>query len=428
MKILIINLHSSRNAGDAALAALAIQQLRENFPGCAITLSMTEPESHLGLETTISSFGTWFKDARTQRFRGWAIPGLLIGCLLVAGLYRATGRVILFFLPPARQALLRAYLEADLVVSCPGGFLYDSKSGLGLVSSLYTLLYACWSGKPLYLLPQSFGPLKHIWQHWLMRFVLNQARLVMARELLSLQLLKTIGVRQEICYFVPDLAFALEQKPRGWGHDWLSNRGFDPAIGGPLLGITVIDWAAQNASFEGQTRYEVAIAAVTRHFVTQWDGRVIYFPQVWDTIAGHDDRVPARRIVAQLSDIAERLLLVEETLPFEHLKACYGWMQMFIGTRLHSNIFALTEGVLVLAIGYQSKTAGVMQAAGLGEWVLDINEITPEVLLEKLVALWGKRENVQAALAQTLPVLAQQAHQAGRFVLDDYSKYRRQKG
>ena len=69
-KILIVNVHSYRNAGDAVLADMVIRILRENFEDAAITLAMDDPGSYSGPERTVTSFMGWFKsDDKTQT--GW---------------------------------------------------------------------------------------------------------------------------------------------------------------------------------------------------------------------------------------------------------------------------------------------------------------------------------------------------------------------
>ncbi len=54
-KILIINVHSSRNLGDAALLNVALQQLYDSFSASKITICMDDPESHHGNEKVIDS-------------------------------------------------------------------------------------------------------------------------------------------------------------------------------------------------------------------------------------------------------------------------------------------------------------------------------------------------------------------------------------
>ena len=87
---------------------------------------------------------------------------------------------------------------------------------------------------------------------------------------------------------------------------------------------------------------------------------------------------------------------------------------------MHSNIFALSMGVPVIAIGYQYKTRGIMQMAGLEDWVTDIQKVTPELLTEKLNALMTHRHQLQQHLDQIIPMLVQQSRQAGARIAADF--------
>ena len=60
-KILLVNLHSSWNAGDDALALEAVRQLKEQFPRASFTLAMNDPESYQGEGKAVGSFSSWVK-------------------------------------------------------------------------------------------------------------------------------------------------------------------------------------------------------------------------------------------------------------------------------------------------------------------------------------------------------------------------------
>lgn len=187
------------------------------------------------------------------------------------------------------------------------------------------------------------------------------------------------------------------------------------------MGMTTINWGAQNSLFIHQTSYEAGCAEVARHFIEHYGGRVILFPQVLGPSTSQDDRVPARRIARRLSDMAPYVFLVEHPPSPGLLKAVYGQMDVFIGTRMHSNIFALSQGVPVIAIGYQPKTEGIMQMAGLGRWTISIQHATGQSLIRMLTELWNERGGVRAHLQQRIPTLIQQAEQASGMIVDDYS-------
>ncbi len=427
MKALLINVHSNRNAGDAALTTQAVRQLRAHFPGLELTLAMDDPASYTGEARTAPSLFTWLKSAGPggeARWRAGRLLLLLPATLLPLLLYRLSGRFLPRLAPRPLRALLEAYLQAELVLSAPGGFLYSSGRGVALLLSLYSMALALAAGRPLYLFPQSYGPFHAAWERRAVGWVLRRARLVMVREAVSLEELRACGLPPERLHLVPDIALAFEPDPPQAARAWLQGLGFDLDQDRPLLGVTMINWGAQNTRFHLQERYEAAVCAAVRFFVETYGGRALLLPQVTGPYPAQDDRAPARRILPRLADLQPSVTLVEEALPPALLKAVYGQMDLFIGTRMHSNIFALGMGVPVIAIGYQHKTRGIARMLGVEAWALDIQETGAQALIDRLTALWEGREALRAGLRASIPALAAQADRAGALIAGDFRRLR----
>jgi colanic acid/amylovoran biosynthesis protein len=423
-KILLANIHSSRNAGDAALMLATLQQLRQNFPKCNITLIMDDPDESQDDAIVVESIFTWVKSTSKGGYGSWRLGNLLllpISTLLPVLTYRLFGKPLYILTPSKLRVTIQAYLNTDMAVSSPGGFLYSSGSGLVLVIMIYTLALLWLAGKPFYIFPQSFGPLSHRWEGGLLCWLLSKARIVMVRETISMELLNQYHLQHPRLYLLPDIAFTF---PGGFPEvavNWLLEHGIDPSKENSLLGLTVINWSAQNPNFNKQTEYEIACAGAIRFFVTQLGGKAILFPQVTGPTEANDDRIPARRIFSRLSDISDSILLVEQQLPPELIKALYGHLDVLIGTRMHSVILALSEGVPVIAIGYMHKTQGLANMVGMDRWVLDISKISQDVLVDKLTELWNGRMAVRDQISGSLPVLKEKANLAGKLCAEDYT-------
>jgi colanic acid/amylovoran biosynthesis protein len=427
-KILVINLHSYQNAGDASLSLSAIRQLQHNFPNCELTLAINDPDSYRGDLRVVGSFGHWLQrpDAdRRPRWHLWSFLWLPVAAVLLA-CSRWAGCGLLKPAPPNRRDLLEAYCTADLVVSSPGGYLYSSgKLGLSLAIALYAMGMAWVAGKPLYLLPQSIGPLRRTSDRWLVGRLLRRARLVMVREAISLAELPLPATARANVYLIPDMAVSFPTAPREEAERWLAAIGVDPGRNRPLLGVTAINWQAQNGRFHNQQGYEQALAAAARFFVEELGGTVIFFPQVCGPTADQDDRVPAHRVATQLAALGQSVWVVEHPPEPALLKSVYGLMDAFIGTRMHSNIFAVTMLVPTLAIGYLFKTRGIARTLGIEQWVVDIDQLEGDVLVERLRALWAERDTVRAGLSERVPGLVRDAERAGAMVAADYAGLRR---
>ncbi len=423
--ILLINLHSSKNAGDAALTLEAIRQLKEQFRHASIVLAMNDPSSYHGQEKTTISFTSWIKPAKdihASSSRLWiALPKMLISSALSLISYRVTGHPRYLGLPPEQKDLLTAYFEADMIISSAGNYLYTSgKVGYPLLLSLYSILYGWLVRKPLYTLPLTLGPFYRKREMLLTKKVFAKIRLIMLRDTISLDVLRGWNISTSRWQLLPDLAFAFNtQRNREDAIKLLQKYGVQKG-NRPYLGVTLIHWGAQNRKFSHQIRYETAIAAAIRAFLTSYEGQVIIFSQVQGPTPSDDDRIPAKRIMAQLKDMKDKVVLIDQWVPPYILKATYGMMDLFLGTRLHSNIFALAEGVPVVAIGYQYKTKGTLKMMDLEQWAIDIEMVTEETLIKAIHKAWAERERTRSHIKNILPDIQKQASRAGALIASDF--------
>lgn len=432
IKILVINLHSSCNAGDDVLTQVALNQLHTSFPNSEIILSMNDPVSFHGVEQTVGSFMTWLKPNQVNPGYVVFIKGLLrlVWSFWIAIGYKFIGRKVLVFVPNVSRPLLRAYFDADLVVSSAGNFLYTSgRFGFPFLIAFYTMFYAWLIGKPLYSMPQTIGPLTRNWEKALTRWIVLKMELLFVREAVSVQELKKINGWGENCFLVPDLAFGFPSADKQEAEMLLVNHGIVENSGVPLLGVTLINWEAQNLLFKNQAEYETAVCDVIRHFITHYNGDVVLFSQVLGPSFAEDDRIPARRIYGRLEDLHYHLKLMDEEVSPGNLKAAYGLMDVFMGTRLHSNIFALSEHIPVIAIQYQYKTRGIMQELGLGNWVVDIESINSKDLVDLFDKLWHEKIDLRSYLKNIMPGIVKQASDiADRIEKDFYDKFKTNQG
>lgn len=426
MKILVTNAHSVRNSGDAVLLQVTLQEIATCFQDAEVVVALNDPDGYVpfGAETAVGSFVYWFKSNRGER-GAWRklnllLAPLLIGwAILVALGFRMTGRSLVLTFNRERRTLLQAYLDADMVISCPGNFLL-SGSGLGLpfFLTLFAFGYGWLVGKPLYMMQQTIGPFRRRWQKVILRWLLERVRVVAVRDERSREILEEIGLNHPRCFVLPDAAFLY----KGTGNPMrlLGEKTRMQRAGRPHIGLTIIDFALQNRFFTGQQAYENAIVTALSAFVRRHGGVVFLFPQVCGPSQAEDDRIPSRRVARRLTENSISTVAVESIWTPDELKCAYGQMDIFVGTRLHSNIFALTAGTPVVAIAYYYKTYGIMQMFGLSEWVLDIRTVTDQELEQHLEALWLRRTELHQYLGAKLPQLQKEAHRTCELIREDF--------
>lgn len=424
--ILIINIHSSRNLGDEALLLVTLRQLKTYFPTGNITLSMDDPRSHEGSENVIGSIIGWTHSKSSKGYIQWDyghLIGLIPSTLFPVISNRLLKRAIFIFTPKQLRPVIEGYIQSDIVLSEPGGFFYSSGRGISLLILIYSLTLAIVANKPIYILPQSIGPFTRRWEEIILRWMLNHVRVVMVREPISLRTVQSIGVNPGRVRLVPDMAFGLPSADKTAGLEWLSENGIDDPDRRPLLGMTVINWGEQDKNFKFQEAYEKACIDAIRWFISNTQGKVILLPQVIGPYTSQDDRVPARRVAEQLPDHIGSIFQIEQPLSLELIRAVYGCMDIFIGTRMHSNIFALSEGVPVIAIGYLHKTKGLAEMIGIDELYIDIHQVNGNALINHLSKLWENRQKWKSHIEQVVPHLMNEADEVIGLVKHDYDQW-----
>jgi len=379
---------------------------------------MNDPESHIGEEKVTLSLVGWIQ--KKKNFMTFRFLWVILYCLIPVITFRIIRRPV--FLPFSKdlRVTVEAFIQADLIVSTAGGYLYSHRRGGALLVTMYTMALALLANKPLYLFPQSYGPFRYRYEFWLANKLLKKARILMVRERASLDHLLNCGIQESECYVIPDVAFAFKGSPTSDAIEWLEMHEMSRQKGTPLLGVTSIDWGAQYQYFNNQGAYEEALSAAICYFISQYHGKVLLLAQCWGPSIAEDDRISAKRIKQRVSDLGFTTLLVEKPLPPDLLKSVLGQMDMLIGTRMHSNIFALSQGIPVIPIGYLHKTIGIAQSAGIENWVIDINELNGQILINKLSQLFTEKETVQTHLNQRMPEIVRETERAGELVATDY--------
>ncbi|MGL5828985.1 MAG: polysaccharide pyruvyl transferase family protein, partial [Angustibacter sp.] len=164
----------------------------------------------------------------------------------------------------------------------------------------------------------------------------------------------------------------------------------------PVVGLTARAWLPGPE----QADYELALARLIDHLQRDLMMAVVLIPQVACDYLGDDDRITQARI-AELCQTPPHV--ITEQLPPHELARLYAELDVLIGTRFHSVIFALTHGVPAIAIAYEHKTTGIMRDLGLSSWVVPIERVARTDLSGLFARLVEERADYRNHLAEVIP-------------------------
>lgn len=391
MKVSIINAYVRENAGDAALLAVTLDQVRLAFPSAEVVIcGMESPNEHpeFLLAPNVGSLRQYVSDGRKTRAvrnRRRLVWGSVSLALL--GLPLAIALRVIRWLPFSLRGELTAVAGSDVVVSMGGGYL-NGRGGMNGYQNvwfvLYPIIFALRHRRGVALASQSYGPFSSKLQRQLVGAVLRRCSLVGVREEVSAAELRSCGLLAADYARVADSGFLFAPQIRGGARSG-------------KLGITARNWLPADA----QSRYEAELASFIDYASEDKGFEVILIPQVATAYLGDDDRLVNSRI-AQLCT-GRSPTVVTDCLDAWALKQLYAECEVVVGTRFHSVIFSLSAGVPCIAIEYEHKTRGIMAELGLEEWVIRMEDVASPRLKEMLDALLRSRDDYMTTLASRLP-------------------------
>ena len=314
----------------------------------------------------------------------------------------------------ARMTSARWVMDVDSALDISGG---DSFTDLYGPQRFQTVclpkLTALRLGRPLILLPQTYGPFQAEDTRRRAASIVRRASMAWARDARSFETLKQLlgdAFDPERHRVGVDVAFGM--KAQAPGADAAAALPFEAAAraGRPVVGFNVsgLIW---NDPEKARTRYgfradyrEVVVRFLTR-LLEREDIELLLVPHVL-AASGHvesdtDACVAAREALPEALRARAHVLRGVDTAP--QAKWVIARCDWFCGTRMHATIAGLSSAVPTAAIAYSLKTAGVFETCSVGDAVVDPRELGTEAAVERLWEVWQDRERHRAILSREQP-------------------------
>lgn len=392
-KYAMLNCWNDLNKGDLGIMLATVNEFRRQDPGCEIIgiscftrYDISFDKGHTILKRYVPDiypaiFGTL--GLKIGHSLKKDIASKLVGFVLESIRYRlcliAPNGLAMLFLTKEEKKTLNAIRGCDVAFSKGGSVFTDYNSRRGTFALIrlcrfYQLLNKF--GVNYYILAQSFGPVSSKKGIKAVNWVIDGAQKVFLREYECVQKYSSLHLNNEKVRFSNDAGFLIEPEQ------------VDP---NPIdrstvnVGITI-------RGKDGDENYLKEMANFISHIVTNEKATIHIFKQV--AMDSEPDNVATEKILKRLKpDVLKNVIWHKEKnyLPQE-LCWLYGEMDYFVGTRLHSTIFAMRVGTPAIGIVYHgTKTQGIFKNIGVEELVVE-NPVTLEKLIEKYDLVTSKRD------------------------------------
>jgi len=304
----------------------------------------------------------------------WGLVSLfdLIFSLLLLG--RWSRPLMKLFLGKYNKETIKIFEDVDACFVKGGGFIHSSgklTDSYTIYFQLYHLMLAQSLGKPIYVMPNSFGPFPGIAIKWLVNTTLKKCEIVTVRESMSKDMLESIGVSSEL---YPDLGFSLGKK-----HDEIQKITDikNQHKNKKLVAITARPYRFPN-SVNPQDKYNKYIESLGEF--SKWLSRKGYLPVFVEQVlseTSHESDINAISKIVKVLEIDSYEIIANASYSCDNLKYIYSKMDYTVGTRFHSVIFSISEGVPSIAIEYGgNKGVGILKDMELSKFGIPIEKVT----------------------------------------------------
>lgn len=305
--ILISGYYGFDNIGDESILRTLITSLREKIPDCRLTVLSHNPAS------TREKYGV----EAVERMS----PG----------------------------AILRAVRQCDMLISGGGSLLQDVTSSKSIHYYLFIIRLAKLLGKKVFIYSQGIGPIDHAFNRRATARALKKADGIVVRDERSAKLLEQIGLPQERIVITADPVIRMKRPDRTVGREILARAGIKKD------GRLTVGWAIREKNRDSTFVRE--ITECIRWLRENYDAESVLIPFHYE-----EDREVCS-VIAERTNGAAKCL--SEKYLSEDMLSIIGNMDVLVGVRLHSMIYAAIMGVPIIGVSYDPKCTAFLNSVGL---------------------------------------------------------------
>jgi colanic acid/amylovoran biosynthesis protein len=263
-------------------------------------------------------------------------------------------------------------------------------------------------GRPLVLLPQTYGPFKGRLAKAIARFVLKRAHRVYSRDIPGLEeVRKLIGDSGPPAEFAYDMGFALEpHAPPPATVALLSQLKH----GGSLVGLNVsgllyVGGYTGHNMFGLKADYRKLLLLVVEHFAALSDCNILLIPHVFGD-SQESDTSAADQFWGDLpANLKSRVHCLVGQFDHHQIKYIIGQCDFFMGSRMHACIAAISQCVPSMALAYSKKFFGVMRSIEMESVVADLSQKDEAEVIVQLNDAYVLRGQAREQLETTMPAV-----------------------
>ncbi len=310
------------------------------------------------------------------------------------------------------NSCLALLLETDIFADITGGDSFSDIYGarrfiFGFLKKMLPVLFE----KKFILLPQTYGPFKNSFIRMMAVYILAKASMIYSRDQEGADYVCRLlpgSAAQGKVRVVPDVAFVLDsQKPEKMDVGSLITSCTDKTtiVGLNISGLLYYGGYTNSNMFSLKEDYKQTIRLVVDYLLVKEEVTLLLIPHVFPSIGKVENDVAACLEIKQeySKRYPERITMAQGVYDQCQIKYIIGLCNFFLGSRMHSCIAALSQGIPTVGLAYSKKFSGVFGSIGVDDLVIDLRHEKGDAVLASIDRIYCEREMIIQRLSKTIP-------------------------
>jgi len=292
--------------------------------------------------------------------------------------------------------------SSKLFIYGGGNLLQDDTSTRSLMYYLGTTWLAKMTGLKMMFYASGIGPINKKFNRSITRKIINNVDVITLREKYSLNELKSLNINKPEIHITADPVLTLDPELDERIYTVMSNEGIDS--NNRFVGFSIREW-------DNRERYIELFAKTADYVYEKYNLLPVFIPMQYP------DDIKIIQDVAKL--MKTKAYIIKNEYSVTDIFGIISKMEMLIGMRLHSLIYAAILEVPTVGIIYEPKVEAFLQAIQLSESSTgDISELTLERICHTFDHVWENRNSIKKHLKSVTPALKEKAYESAHIALN----------
>lgn len=366
-KITICGYYGYRNVGDEAILEAIVGILKEKRPDLEIIVFSGNPEEtsaqhgvesvYIGENVTIRKFFNFKNISKTIH-------------------------------------IVKTVFQSDLLLIGGGGIIHDRNLHIIAKFWINKIILGKLFHKPIMLYAPGVGPVKTKAGRFLTNLIVNSVNVITVRDNSSKNVLLNCGITKPPIHVTADPVLALTPAHPERIKDILAIEGI---ANNRVVGMSV-RWNPYEFKSDDKfvENFKKTMSKISDYIIEELDVDLVFIPMQYPPRETCDIKI--MEDILQMMDHKNRAKIVRGMYSSKEILGIVGEMDMLIGMRLHSLIFAARMNVPMVGIVYDFKVNEFLKMIEQDMWSCDYKSIELLDIFNKIDYVWENRNLIKTNL------------------------------